>query len=104
MVPETFIDGVGSIGLSDGMIRIDLVTLPPVAGNGDRRPEPEIRHRIIMTPEAFLRFCRVQQRLIERLRDAGMVRSLPEQNDPAEYGGGAEAVMQMPRSPNFHSD
>jgi hypothetical protein len=104
MVPETFIDGIGWIGLSEGMIRINFVTLPPSEENNSHRPEPETRHRIIMTPEAFLRFCGVQQRLIERLRDAGMVRSLPEQNDPAEYGGGDQAVVRMPRSPNFHTD
>jgi hypothetical protein len=106
MVPETFTDGIGWIGLSEGMIRIDFVTLPPVAENGGRRPEPETRHRIIMTPQAFLRSVAAQQRLIEKLQQAGMVRSLPEQNDPIESSDGAgagDAVVRMPRSPNFRS-
>src|SRR5438445_6658055 len=107
MVPETFIDGIGWIGLSQGMIRIDFVTLPPNTENDGRRPEPEIRHRIIMTPQAFLRICVAQQRLIEKLQEAGMVRSLPERNDPIESSNGAavaDGVVGPPRSPNFHGD
>jgi hypothetical protein len=107
MVPETFIDGIGWIGLSQGMIRIDFVTLPPNAENDGRRPEPETRHRIIMTPQAFLRSCAAQQRLIEKLQEAGMLRALPEHDDPMESSDGvsaAGAVAGMPRSPNFHGD
>ena len=107
MVPETFIDGIGWIGLSEGMIRIDFVTLPPNAENDGRRLEPEVRHRIIMTPQAFLRSCAAQQRLIEKLQEAGMLRSLPEHNDSMESSdgvGAAGAVAGMPRSPNFHGD
>jgi hypothetical protein len=107
MVPETFIDGIGWIGLSEGMIRINFVTLPPATENDGRRPEPEIRHRIIMTPQAFLRSCVAQQRLIEKLQEAGMVRSPPERNDPIEpsdCAATADPVVRMPRSPNFHGD
>ncbi len=107
MVPETFSDGIGWIGLSEGMIRIDFVTRPPAAENDGRRPEPEIRHRIIMTPQAFLRSCVAQQRLIAKLQEAGMVRPLPERNDPIEPSDGAaaaDAVVRMPRSPNFHGE
>ncbi len=107
MVPETFIDGIGWIGLSQGMIRIDFVTLPPNPENDGRRPEPETRHRIIMTPQAFLRSCAAQQRLIEKLQEAGMLRALPEHDDPMGSSDGvaaAGAVAGMPRSPNFHGD
>ncbi len=89
------------------MILIDLVTLPPIAENDGRRPKPEIRHRIIMTPEAFLRSVAAQQRLIMKLQDAGVVKRLPERSaaesssDPA---AAADAVVRMPRSPNFHGE
>src|SRR6266851_2693709 len=97
MIPETFIDGIGWIGLSEGMIRIDFVTRPPAVESDGRRPEPEVRHRIIMTPQAFLRSCVAQQRLIAKLQEAGMVRSLPEQNDPIEASDGAAAADPVVR-------
>ena len=107
MVPETFADGIGSIGLSNGMIRIDFVTLPPGGGNeGDDRGA-EVRYRVVMTPQAFLRTVAVQQRLIAKLEDAGLVRQIPERDDPDESSDGAvaaDAVAGTPRSPNFHSD
>src|SRR5438105_35892 len=106
MVPETYTDGIGWIGLSEGMIRIDYVTLPPNVENNGHGPEPEVRHRLIMTPQAFLRSCAAQQRLIEKLQEAGMVRSPPEQNGPIEPLGGTAVPDSAgpPRSPNFHTD
>jgi hypothetical protein len=107
MIPETYIDGIGSIGLSGGMIRIDFVTFAP-AGEGDKRDSiPEIRHRLIMTPQTFLRSCAAQQRLIEKLQEAGMVQAPSERIDPIESSNGAavpDRVVGPPRSPNFRSD
>lgn len=107
MTPETYIDGIGWIGLSGGMIRIDFVTFAP-AGEADRRdPLPEIRHRLIMTPQTFLQSCAAQQRLIAKLREAGIMRSPPEANDPTISPDGApmaDRAMGPPRSPNFQSD
>jgi hypothetical protein len=107
MIPETYVDGIGSIGLSGGMIRIDFVTFAP-AGEGDKRdPIPEIRHRLIMTPQAFLRSCAAQQRLIEKLQEAGVVSSSPERNDPTVSPDSVPVVDRVagpPRSPNFRSD
>jgi hypothetical protein len=107
MIPETFTDGIGWIGLSEGMVRIEFVTLSPNAQNADRPPEPEIRHRIIMTPQAFLRSCVVQQRFIEKLQDAGLVRGPPERIEPeksSDNRAAVDAFLRPPRSPNFQSD
>ena len=107
MIPETYIDGIGWIGLSGGMIRIDFVTFAP-AGEGDnRQPTPEIRHRLIMTPAIFLRNLSAQQGLVAKLQEAGLGKRLPERN-PAEpspkNGAAADAIPRPPQSPNFRGD
>jgi len=41
MIPETFTDGIGWIGLSEGMVRIEFVTLSPNAQNPIGRLGPK---------------------------------------------------------------
>jgi hypothetical protein len=109
MVPETFTDGIGWIGLSEGMIRIEFMTIPPAAEADGRKPEPEVRHRIIMTPQAFLRSVIAQQRLIAKLQNASVAK-LPlaversGADRSADNGTVGDAIVGSPRSPNFPSD
>ena len=108
MIPETFTDGIGWIGLSEGMVRIEFVTRTPARKADDQQPTSEVRHRIIMTPQAFLRNCVAQQRFIEKLQDAGLVRNPPEghaaeQEKSVDIDAAGGANWTPPRSPNFHS-
>jgi hypothetical protein len=106
MVPETFTDGIGWIGISEGMIRIEFVSRAPSHDGDGQQPISEVRHRIIMTPEAFLRSLAAQHGFVAKLREAGAVRPSPErtpEESPGEAVGSRDAVAQMPRSPNFHS-
>ncbi len=67
MVPEVFVDGFGQISFKDGLIRIELVSL---SGN-----EPEVRQRIIMTVPAFMHALQVQQSIVGKFEEAGIVRA-----------------------------
>jgi hypothetical protein len=107
MVPETYTDGIGWIGLSEGMIRIEFVSHAPPREADAQQPITEVRQRIIMTPQTFLRSVVAQQRVVAKLQEAGLVKRLPERNAPESSSNndtGAGAIPGPPRSPNFPSD
>src|SRR5690348_7608922 len=98
MVPETFADGVGRIGFSEGMVRIELVSVADQDKDG--RAVREACHRLIMTPQGFMQAVQAQLNLIRKLEEAGVIRRAPanaqEQAATAPPPNGA-----APRSPNF---
>ena len=70
---EIYVDGIGKIHFSGGMIRYDLVTLEPSEKQGSD-PIPEEKVRIIMPPDGFLSTFNTMQRLIDQLLEAGVLK------------------------------
>jgi len=70
---EIFVDGIGKIHFTGGMVRYDLVTLQPGENEGDQ-PTPEEKVRIIMPPDGFLATFNTMQRLIDQLLEAGVLK------------------------------
>ena len=70
---EIFVDGIGKIHFTGGMVRFDLVTLQPGDNEGDQ-PTPEEKVRIIMPPDGFLATFNTMQRLIDQLLEAGVLK------------------------------
>jgi hypothetical protein len=102
MVPETFADGIGRIGFSEGMVRIELVSVGLQDKDGKAVREP--CHRLVMTPQGFMQAVQAQLNLIRKLEEAGLVRRNPA---PAGEGAGPAASTPAngaPRSPNFQGD
>lgn len=95
MTPETFADGIGRIGLSEGMVRIELVSIADQDAEG--RAVREVRHRIVMTPQGFLQAVQAQLNLVRKLEEAGVLRRAPAPGGE----GAAPATTGNPRSPNF---
>jgi hypothetical protein len=73
MIPETYADGIGRIGFSEGMVRIELVSIVPSDKEGGDG-KTEVRHRLVMTPHAFLRALQAQHSLLQKLEQAGLVK------------------------------
>jgi hypothetical protein len=96
---ETFADGVGRIGFSEGMVRIELVSVADQDKDG--RPVLQPCHRVIMTPQGFMRSVQAQLNLIRKLEEAGVLRRAPApgQETAAETASGGNGAS--PRSPNF---
>jgi hypothetical protein len=67
---EIFVDGIGKIHFTGGMIRYDMVTLNPTE-NG-KEPVADEKIRIIMPPDGFLATFNTMQKLIDQLVDAGV--------------------------------
>lgn len=98
MVPETFADGVGRIGFSEGMVRIELVSVADQDKDGRAVREP--CHRLVMTPQGFMQAVQAQINLIRKLEEAGVIRRAPA-NAQEQAQAAPPANGTAPRSPNF---
>ena len=89
-----FIDGMESVSLTDGMIRMELYN---VLLNRNRAPEQAAEHDIIgeliMTPQGFMKAFSTMESLVRKLEDAGIVKRRP--------ASGGEAEDSRKLSPNF---
>jgi hypothetical protein len=92
-VPEIYADGVGTIRLAGGMIRVDLVSLIEGEPDDQGRPPSDTHHRLVMTPQAFLQSLNMMQQLVGKLVDAGVLRREPTPGTPI--------TANPPASPNF---
>ena len=54
IVPEIFTDGAGRCRFSGGVVRIDLVSATEAA-NSEKEAQTTVTHRLILSPEGFLR-------------------------------------------------
>lgn len=68
---EIFVDGIGKIHFTGGMVRYDMATLEP--GDNGKEPIPEEKVRIIMPPDGFLKMFNTMQNLIDQLLEAGFL-------------------------------
>jgi len=67
---EIFVDGIGQIHFTGGMVRFDFVTLQPKEGEN---PTSEVVQRVIMPPQGFLSTFSSMQQLIDKLVEAGVL-------------------------------
>ena len=80
MIDTLFTDGIGSIAVIGGAVRIDLMALAPEEKDAEGRPKILPVKRIIMTPEGFLRSS-------EKIKEAAEALSklaIPHDGTPAE--------------------
>ena len=80
MLPEIYADGLGGITFSNGMVRIDLVSITGGEGRDGKLPT-EPHHRLVMTPHAFLQSMSMMQDMMKKLLEAGVVRREPQAHE-----------------------
>lgn len=100
--PEVFADGMGEITLTGGMVRIDLVCLSAEKKDSEGRPELELRQRVVMPPDGFLRSFSAMEDLMQKLIKAGVVKQRSPDDiaaNPSPPATGSQA--ENPKSPNF---
>ena len=105
LVPETFVDGFGEISFKEGLIRIELVS--------HSGAQPEVRQRLIMSTPAFLHAVQLQQDMVAKFEEAGIIRarrSAAAATAPATEPAIAVAAPApakpppLPKSPNFSEE
>ncbi len=82
IVPEIFTDGVGRYRFGGGVVRIDLVSATEAA-NGEQQTQTTVTHRLILSPEGFLRTVSAMNTLLNQLVKAGVVKQERRQEPAA---------------------
>jgi hypothetical protein len=111
MASDLFIDGFGRIVFREGIMRIELVSLS--------EEEPQVTHNLVMTLPAFLRGLQLQQEIVQKFQEAGIIRQAPPEAGGMPVVAAAEAsaatvvtsadpapsvpapLATAPQSPNF---
>ena len=91
MAGDLFVDVVGAVGISAGMVRIDLTSRQPVEGSDAGRAE--LRQRVVMPIQGFLSAMVTMTALAENLLAEGKILPPPTK--------AAAEDTPPPRSPNF---
>lgn len=71
MTPEMFADGIGRVDFSGGLVRIELVSLEPAEEGTGRL---EVRQRVVMPVDGFLKSLTTMGELVNKLVEAGVLR------------------------------
>ncbi len=80
-----FVDGMESVSLTDGMIRMELYNvLLNRSRNPDAPSEHDITGELIMTPQGFIKAFSTMENLVRKLENAGIIKRNAESNDAAE--------------------
>jgi len=85
MKPEIFADGFSAVTFRNGMIRLELGSLPISEGEGQAKLEAH--HRLVLTPQGFLQGLSLMQDLARRLADAGVIKKSDEEAAAAANAG-----------------
>lgn len=88
-----FVDGMESVSLTDGMIRMELFNVLLTSNRDPQAPSPhEVTGELIMTPQGFVKAFSAMESLIQKLEQAGMIQ---RKGSPAPHKEESSA------SPNF---
>lgn len=74
-IPEIVVDGIGKNRFSGGLVRLDLLSASLSFDESDNDQDSEVTHRLIMSPDGFVRTVYVLNRLMKQLMDAGVIES-----------------------------
>jgi hypothetical protein len=73
IIPEIFTDGAGRYRFSGGVVRIDLVSATEAA-NDEKEAQTTVTHRLILSPEGFLRTVSAMNTLLNQLVKSGVIK------------------------------
>lgn len=74
MIQDFYADGIGQITLAGGMVRMDLITLASTGKADSKDQKFDVKHRVIMPPDGFLKSFSAMENLVKQLIDAGLVK------------------------------
>lgn len=92
---RVFADGMETISLADGMIRMNLYSIIPNPPGVEAPAEHDVDTELVMSPGGFLRAYAAMEQLIKQLSDAGVI-TKRDGSKPAE-----PTAPAAPVSPNF---
>ncbi|RVU35106.1 hypothetical protein EOI86_19995 [Hwanghaeella grinnelliae] len=79
MANQTFIDGVGEVRLSEGVIRMDLLAMSPTTRDKEGNPVPEFVEQLVMSPRAFMRLVGALSQTLQGMEEKGLISRTEQQ-------------------------
>lgn len=79
MADEIYADGISGIGLSRGVVKMDLATESVTEKDPKGAPKLVHRQRVVMPVDGFLRTLAAMQDMARKLQEAGVLKAV----DPA---------------------
>jgi hypothetical protein len=73
MDQEIFADGISSIVLEGGVMRIDLMSIIPGQRDKDSKPQMAFRQRIVMPVEGFINSYKIFQEIMLKMEQSGLI-------------------------------
>lgn len=77
MIQDIYADGIGNVHVTGNMVRFDLVTLQPNLKSDNGQPVYNMNQRIILPLEAFIQGFLLQDNVMKKLIEAGIVNMQP---------------------------
>lgn len=84
MSSELFADRIAEIGITGGVVRLDLVSLSATQRDENNQPTPEFRQRIVMPAEGFVQSFALMAKVMQELEKKGVVRRGGAADKPGE--------------------
>lgn len=73
MSNQTFIDGVGEVRLTEGVVRMDLLSMSPTRRDEEKNPVPEFVEQLVMSPRAFMRVVAALSQTLKGMEEKGLI-------------------------------
>ncbi|OHC74390.1 MAG: hypothetical protein A3G18_09080 [Rhodospirillales bacterium RIFCSPLOWO2_12_FULL_58_28] len=73
MNADIFTDGAIHIAIVNGMIRMDYATISITEKDDDGNPAVIVNHRLVMTPQGFLKTLGNMETMAQKLIDVGII-------------------------------
>lgn len=88
MNQDIFSDGISSIHITGNIIRLDLMSFQPQLKSENGQPVFNVTQRIVMPLEAFIQSFAVQERVMQQLIEAGVLKksAAPEDKTVQTFG------------------
>ncbi|MCC7428812.1 MAG: hypothetical protein IT557_18110 [Alphaproteobacteria bacterium] len=74
MSDEIFVDTVGEVVVTGGVVRIDLMAVDPSKRDAKNRPQHVLRQRIVMPADGFARLAIAMSGTLGQLEKMGLVK------------------------------
>jgi hypothetical protein len=88
MNQEIFADAISAVHVTGGLVRIDLMTVQPQKKSENGQPAVEVNSRLIMPLDGFIKSLAVQEDVIKKLVEAGIITRAPAPEEPQKAKSG----------------
>lgn len=84
MNKEVFADAISAVHVTGNLVRLDLMTVQPHLKSDNGQPVVEVNQRLIMPLDGFVQSLAVQEDLVKKLIEAGVLKVNAQGQSPAE--------------------